>query len=323
MSNVLADLLAEREYLIADGATGTNMMARGLPAGRPPDLWNADGQEHVTWLHESFIEAGADIILTNTFGSNPCRLKLDKAAERTHEINFKGAQLARAAADAVDRPVVVAGSVGPTGEMMEPFGTLTSEAAEAAFYEQTSALAEGGVDVIWIETIFAFDELAAAIRAGQRTGLPVASTMTFDTASRTMMGDTAESAVNFTHQFDPRLIAFGANCGSGPSMLIDTVVGLCEAADELDVIIAKGNCGIPQMIDGEIIYSGTNEVMAEYARLARDCGARIIGGCCGTTPERLKAIVDALDGYEPKAPPSQEEIVAALGPIKVPPPGSV
>jgi methionine synthase I (cobalamin-dependent) len=323
MSNVLADLLAEREYLIADGATGTNMMARGLPAGRPPDLWNADGQEHVTWLHESFIEAGADIILTNTFGSNPCRLKLDKAAERTHEINFKGAQLARAAADAADRPVVVAGSVGPTGEMMEPFGTLTSEAAEAAFYEQTSALAEGGVDVIWIETIFAFDELAAAIRAGQRTGLPVASTMTFDTASRTMMGDTAESAVNFTHQFDPRLIAFGANCGSGPSMLIDTVVGLCEAADEHDVIIAKGNCGIPQMIDGEIIYSGTNEVMAEYARLARDCGARIIGGCCGTTPERLKAIVDALDGYEPKAPPSQEEIVAALGPIKVPPPGSV
>ncbi len=322
MSTVLADLLAERDYLIADGGTGTNMMTRGLPAGRPPDLWNLDGTEHVTWLHESFIEAGADIILTNTFGSNPCRLKLDKIEDKTREINIAGAQLARAAADASERTVVVGGSVGPTGEMMEPFGTLTSDAAEAAFFEQMSALAEGGVDVIWIETIFAFDELSAAIRAAHRTGLPVVSTMTFDTASRTMMGDTPEKAVEFTHTFEPRLTAFGANCGAGPSMLIDTVVGLCEAADDNDVIIAKGNCGIPQMIDGQVVYSGTNEVMAEYARLARDCGARIIGGCCGTTPERLGAIVDALDGYEPKPAPSQDQIVEALGPIKVPPPGS-
>jgi len=318
MSNVLADLLAERDYLIADGATGTNMMLRGLPAGRPPDLWNLDGQEHVSWLHENMIAAGADIILTNTFGSNPCRLKLDKAEDKTHEINVAGAQLARAAADAVDRPVVVAGSVGPTGEMMEPFGTLTGEAVEAAFYEQMAALAEGGADVIWIETIFAFDELSAAVRAANRTGLPVVSTMTFDTASRTMMGNTAEEAVNFTHEFTPRLAAFGANCGAGPAMLIDSVVGLCEAADEDDVIVAKGNCGIPQMIDGEIVYSGTNEVMAEYARLARDCGARIIGGCCGTTPERLEAIVAALDGYEPAPPPDRDKIVDRLGPIKVP-----
>jgi len=318
MSNVLADLLAERDYLIADGATGTNMMLRGLPAGRPPDLWNLDGQEHVSWLHENMIAAGADIILTNTFGSNPCRLKLDKAEDKTHEINVAGASLARAAADAVDRPVVVAGSVGPTGEMMEPFGTLTADAAEAAFYEQMAALAEGGADVIWIETIFAFDELAAAVRAANRTVLPVVSTMTFDTASRTMMGNTAEDAVAFAHEFTPRLAAFGANCGAGPAMLIDTVVGLCEAADEDDVIIAKGNCGIPQMIDGEIVYSGTNEVMAEYARLARDCGARIIGGCCGTTPERLEAIVSALDGYEPAPPPDRDKIVERLGPIKVP-----
>ena len=323
MGNVLADLLSERDYLIADGATGTNMMARGLPAGRPPDLWNADGTEHVTWLHENMIAAGADIILTNTFGSNPCRLKLDKAAHRTAEINVAGASLARAAADAADRPVVVAGSVGPTGEMMEPFGTLTAEAAEAAFHEQMTALAEGGADVIWIETIFAFDELAAAVAAANRTGLPVVSTMTFDTASRTMMGNTAQQAVEFTHTFSPRLAAFGANCGSGPAMLIDSVVGLCQAADENDIIIAKGNCGIPQMIDGEIVYSGTNEVMAEYARLARDCGARIIGGCCGTTPERLKAIVDARDGYEPAPPPDRDKIVQRLGPIKVPPPGSI
>ena len=293
------------------------MMARGLPAGRPPDFWNIDGQEHVSWLHESFIDVGADIILTNTFGSNPCRLKLDKAEERTREINLAGAKLARAAADASDRLVIVAGCIGPTGEMMEPFGALNADAAESAFYVQAEALAEGGVDILWIETIFAFDELAAAIRAAQRTGLPVVSTMTFDTASRTMMGDTPEKALEFSHTFEPRLGAFGANCGAGPAMLIDTLARLCEAAEGEDIIISKGNCGIPQMIDGEIVYSGTNAVMADYARLARDCGAKIIGGCCGTTPERLKAIVNALDHYEPKALPSQSDIVAALGPIKV------
>ena len=293
------------------------MMARGLPAGRPPDFWNIDGQEHVSWLHESFIDVGADIILTNTFGSNPCRLKLDKAEERTREINLAGAKLARAAADASDRLVIVAGSIGPAGEMMEPFGALNADAAESAFYVQAEALAEGGVDILWIETIFAFDELAAAIRAAQRTGLPVVSTMTFDTASRTMMGDTPEKALEFSHTFEPRLGAFGANCGAGPAMLIDTLARLCEAAEGKDIIISKGNCGIPQMIDGEIVYSGTNAVMADYARLARDCGAKIIGGCCGTTPERLKAIVNALDHYEPKALPSQNDIVAALGPIKV------
>lgn len=293
------------------------MMARGLPAGRPPDFWNIDGQEHVSWLHESFIDVGADIILTNTFGSNPCRLKLDKAEERTREINLAGAKLARAAADASDRLVIVAGSIGPAGEMMEPFGALNADAAESAFYVQAEALAEGGVDILWIETIFAFDELAAAIRAAQRTGLPVVSTMTFDTASRTMMGDTPEKALEFSHTFEPRLGAFGANCGAGPAMLIDTLARLCEAAEGEDIIISKGNCGIPQMIDGEIVYSGTNAVMADYARLARDCGAKIIGGCCGTTPERLKAIVNALDHYEPKALPSQSDIVAALGPIKV------
>ena len=317
MSDILVSLLNERDYLIADGATGTNMMACGLPAGRPPDFWNIDGQEHVSWLHRSFIDAGADIILTNTFGSNPCRLKLDEAEDRTREINLAGAKLARAEADASDRTVLVAGSMGPTGEMIEPFGSLSVDAAESAFYQQATVLAEGGVDIIWVETIFAFDELGAAIRAGQMTGLPVVSTMTFDTASRTMMGDTPEKALEFSYTFEPRLAAFGANCGAGPAMLIDTLVRLCCAAKEEDLIISKGNCGIPQMIDGEIVYSGTNKVMADYARLARDCGAKIIGGCCGTTPERLQAIVNALDQYEPNPPPSQSDILRVLGPTKV------
>lgn len=322
MSTKLADLLAERDYLMADGATGTNAFDMGLKPGSPPDLWNIDDPDKPKSLYTAFVEAGADIILTNTFGSNPHRLILDKMDHKYEEINVNGARLAREAADAADRPVVVAGSMGPTGGMMEPFGELTPDVVEEAFTKQAAALAEGGADVIWIETIFAFDELGAAIRGAQKCGLPVASTMTFDTASRTMMGDTPASAFEFVHGFDPGLIAFGANCGAGPAMLIDTIVGLCEAANEGDVVIAKGNCGMPQMIDGKVQYSGTKEVMADYARLARDCGARIIGGCCGTTPDILAHVVETMKTYTPGEVPSREKIVDILGPIKVPPAGS-
>ncbi|MBW2274441.1 MAG: betaine--homocysteine S-methyltransferase [Deltaproteobacteria bacterium] len=315
MSNLLADLLAERDYLLADGATGTNMMAMGLPPGQAPDLWNVDAPEKVTRLHESFIEVGSDIILTNTFGSNRHRLKLDKAEGRASEINEAGARIACRAREAAGRPVVVAGSMGPTGELIEPHGTMTREAAEDAFSEQAEALARGGVDVLWIETIFAFAELEAATTAAARTGLPVVSTMTFDTAGKTMMGDSPEKACEFIHGISPRLIAHGANCGAGPAMLVDTLCAFRRSALEDDVIVAKGNCGVPKTVDGAVVYSGDNATMARYARLARDAGARIIGGCCGTTPERLKAIADSLEGYVPGEIPDTAAIEAALGPI--------
>jgi 5-methyltetrahydrofolate--homocysteine methyltransferase len=317
MSELLAELLEARDYLLADGATGTNMMAMGLPAGQAPDLWNLDAPENVTRRHESFVEVGADIILTNTFGSNRCRLKLDGAEARTREINRAGASLARAVADAAGRPIVVAGSMGPTGEMLVPYGTLIREDAEAAFGEQAQGLVEGGVDVLWIETIFGFDELGAAIAAATATGLPVVSTMTFDTGGRTMMGDTPEKAVEFLHAITPPLVAFGANCGAGPAMLVDTVGSFARAADAGDVLIAKGNCGVPQMVDGQVAYSGTEEVMARYARMARDAGARIVGGCCGTTPAHLAAIARALEGYTPGPAPDRAAIEAALGPLQV------
>jgi len=322
MSNLLSDLLEERDHLLADGATGTNMMAMGLPAGRAPDLWNLERPENVTRLHESFIAVGADIILTNTFGANRCRLQLDNAQDRTREINETGARIARSAADAAGRPVVVAGSMGPTGEMLEPYGTLTDEEAQAAFAEQAEALAEGGVDVLWIETIFAFGELKAAVAAATRVGLPVTSTMTFDTAGRTMMGDTPEKAREFIQTLDPRPIAFGANCGAGPAMLIDTICRYRRSGSENDVLIAKGNCGVPRMVGGEIVYSGNEQIMARYARLARDAGARIVGGCCGTTPVHLKAIAEALVDYEPGPIPDVATIEAALGPIQPPKPGA-
>jgi methionine synthase I (cobalamin-dependent) len=290
----------------------------GLPAGQAPDLWNVDKPENVTRLHESFLEVGSDIILTNTFGSNLCRLALDKAADRTEAINQAGARIARASADAAGRPVVVAGSMGPTGELIEPLGSFTVEETQQAFTQQAEALALGGVDVLWIETIFAFDELRAALAAAASTGLPVASTMTFDTVGRTMMGDTPEDAVEFFHSATPTPIAYGANCGAGPSMLIDTICGFSRNAGPDDIIIAKGNCGVPRLDGGEVRYSGNEEIMAAYARMARDAGARIVGGCCGTTPKHLKAIADAIAGYTPKEAPTKTAIEAALGPIQAP-----
>ncbi|MBW1885679.1 MAG: betaine--homocysteine S-methyltransferase [Deltaproteobacteria bacterium] len=318
MSKLLADLLAQRDYLLADGATGTNMMSMGLSAGEPGDLWNVDRPENVTRLHESFLEVGSDIILTNTFSANRRRLMLHKSQERTREVNEAGARLARAAADAAGRPVVVAGSMGPTGEMMEPHGTFTREAAEQAFSEQAEALAEGGVDVLWIETIFDFEELAAAVTAAAKTGLAFASTMTFDTNGRTMMGNTPEQAIEFVHGLTPRPIAFGANCGAGPAMLLDTLCGFARGSDGDDVIIAKGNCGVPETVGGEIVYSGDEATMARYARMARDAGARIIGGCCGTSPVHLAAIAAALEGYTPGPMPEKTAIEKALGPIAAP-----
>jgi len=315
MANRLAELLETRDYLVADGATGTNMMAMGLPAGQAPDLWNLQAPENVSELHRRFIEAGADIILTNTFGSNRCRLALDRAEDQVVAINEAGARLACAVRETAERPVVVAGSMGPTGELLVPHGTLSRQDAEAVFSEQAQALARGGVDLLWIETIFGFEELGAAVAAAAATGLPVASTMTFDTAGHTMMGDSPESASEFVHALSTPLVAYGANCGAGPSMLIDTLCGFQRSARDSDVIIAKGNCGVPQSVDGEIVYSGDEETMARYARLARDAGARIIGGCCGTTPAHLAAIVQSLRDYPPGPPPEAARIEAELGPI--------
>jgi 5-methyltetrahydrofolate--homocysteine methyltransferase len=315
MKNPLTDLLEERDYLLADGATGTNMMHMGLPPGQPADLWNLDAPEKVTRLHESFLEVGSDIILTNTFGSNRFRLRLDKQEHRTSALNEAGARVACSARDAAGRPAIVAGSMGPTGELMEPHGTLTPETAVAAFTEQANALAEGGVDVLWIETIFAFEELAAAVEAAASTGLPVASTMTFDTGGQTMMGKSPSQASEFIHTMSPPLVAYGANCGAGPAMLVDTIREFSGSAREGDVIIAKGNCGVPRTVDGSVVYDGDDEIMARYARLARDCGARIIGGCCGTSPARLAAIASALEGYTPGEVPDRAKIESILGPI--------
>ncbi len=316
MSDRLTDLLSTRPWLLADGATGTNFFAMGLQHGDAPELWNLERPDDVVRHYRSFIDAGSDIILTNTFGGTANRLKLHKADDRVFEINKAAAELAhRAAKEAGRDDVIVAGSMGPTGDLFEPLGPLTVEAGARAFEEQAKGLAAGGADVAWIETMSSVDEVKAAVQGATAAGLPYVVTLSFDTNGRTMMGVTPAQFAKLTHELEPRPIAFGGNCGTGASELMAALLNLESAKDEGDVLVAKSNCGIPQYVDGEIEYSGTPELMADYARLALDAGVRIIGGCCGTSPEHIRAMRDALESHEKGSAPDMDTVVAKLGEI--------
>ena len=216
MRQTFEQIFATRDWLLADGATGTNLFHAGLETGYPPEFWNVEYPERVTTLHASFIAAGADIILTNSFGGTSFRLKLHQAENRVNMLNLAAAELARKAADASKKPVLVAGSMGPTGELFQPLGALTADAAEQAF-----ALAEGGADLLWIETMTSMEEVEATDKGAQRTNLTVAATMTFDTAGRSMMGVTPAAYTEFATSLG--LGAFGVNCGIGPAELLDSV----------------------------------------------------------------------------------------------------
>ncbi len=315
MSNAFLDLLSSGKPILADGATGTNLFAMGLMSGDAPELWNDEQPDKIRALHQNFVDAGSDIILTNSFGGTRHRLKLHQADDRVTELNEKAAALAKEIASSVDRPVVVAGSIGPTGELFEPLGALTHAEAVEAFYEQASALAKGGADVLWIETISSKEELLAAYEAAEKTGLPIVTTLSFDTNGRTMMGITPIDLTEISPKSSEHPACYGANCGVGPAELIAITISMKNAAGAEDLIIAKANCGVPEFIDGEIQYSGTVEMMEYYAGLAVDCGARIVGGCCGTTPKHVAAMRKALDNYSPNPVPDMATIVKKLGDV--------
>mgnify|MGYP003700652511 CR=1 FL=1 len=317
MTNLLKQLLDTRPWLLADGATGTNLFAAGLQSGDAPEMWNIDPaqSEKIHDLNRSFVDAGSDIILTNTFGGNRYRLKLHNAQDRVEELNVAAATLARKAADSVDRPVIVAGSMGPTGEIFEPIGPLSIDAGTKAFAEQAQALAAGGADVLWIETISSIEELTAAIAGAGTTGLPIVCTLSFDTNGRTMMGITPGQIAALMQSMEPHPVGYGANCGTGAAELVMAILHMRTAKGENDVLVAKSNCGIPQFKDGEIVYSGTPELMADYAGLVFDAGARIIGGCCGTTPEHVRAMRQALEAHLPGPVPSVDLVTERLGKI--------
>lgn len=320
MSDRLQRLLSERPWLLADGATGTNLFEVGLQTGDAPELWNFEHPERIEALHRSMIEAGSDIVLTNSFGGSRHRLKLHKYEDRVRAVNETAARICRSVADSEGRrqgrEIVVAGSMGPTGELFEPLGPLSIAEGADAFAEQAQALAAGGVDVLWIETMSSKDEVTAAVTGAATTGLPIVVTLSFDTNGRTMMGVTPAEAVALFHSLPQRPFAYGANCGVGAAELVTAILNMSGTADPDDVIVAKGNCGIPYYVDGKIRYDGTPELMADYARLARDVGARIIGGCCGTSPAHIRAMRAALESYEPSAEkPDLSEIVVRLGQV--------
>jgi 5-methyltetrahydrofolate--homocysteine methyltransferase len=284
----------------------------GLSSGDAPEMWNVERPDDIRTLYRGPVEAGSDLFLTNTFGGNASRLKLHQAQGRVRELNRVSAALAREVADAAGRTVVVAGSVGPTGDIMAPMGTLTHDLAVEMFHEQAEALKEGGVDVLWVETISAPAEYRAAAEAAGRAGMPWCGTMSFDTAGRTMMGLTSAGMVDLVESLPHPPLAFGANCGVGAADLLRTVLGFLAQGTERPVI-AKGNAGIPKFHDGHIHYDGTPELMAEYAVLARDAGVRIIGGCCGTTPGHLRAMRHALETRPPGPRPTLDRIAEVLG----------
>lgn len=312
MTNPIDELLAEKGILLADGATGTNLFAMGLEAGEAPELWNESKPDKIVAFHQGFVEAGSDIILTNSFGGSRHRLKLHNADDRVFEINKKAAELALKATEGAGRKVVVAGSVGPTGELLQPLGALSYEEAVEAFIEQIEGLKAGGAEVAWIETMSAPEEIQAACEAAVKVGLPYTYTGSFDTAGKTMMGLAPKDIGTIVTEIPETPVGFGANCGVGPSDILASLLDMTEA-NPGSTIIVKGNCGIPEYRGSEIHYSGTPELMADYARLAVDAGARIIGGCCGTTYEHIRAMRAALDSHEKSSRPDHDVIKSRVG----------
>ena len=291
---LLIDLLEEGSTLLIDGAMGTELFARGLTAGDPPEMWNIDMPDDIIDVHKGYIKAGSDIILTNSFGGTAFRLKLHNLQDRVEELSEAAAANARAAADASDRAIVVAGSMGPTGELLEPMGALTPESAAQAFADQARGLAAGGADVIWIETMSSLEEAEAAIE-GARTAcdLPIAVTMSFDTAGRTMMGVTGQAAAERLAPLG--IVALGANCGNNIADTEAAVLAIKAAAPETPIIV-KANAGIPEFKGDTLHYTGTPEVMGAHVRRMTEAGIEIIGGCCGTATQHVAYMRGVLDG---------------------------
>ncbi len=315
VSNLFERLLDEKQILLADGATGTNLFALGLQSGDAPELWNIEYPDRVATHYRSFIDAGSDIILSNTFGGTRFRLKLHNAQHRVAELNTAAVEILRNEIEVSGREIIVAGSIGPSGEILSPLGDMQPDEAIEAFAEQALALHRGGADVLWIETMSSLEEVELAVKGAGEAGLPIIFTMSFDTNGRTMMGVGASDLMNLHQQTRPRVHACGTNCGIGASEVVAAVLNMkAVVTDGSDpVLVAKANCGIPEFIDGEITYSGTPEIMASYAVMARDAGARIIGGCCGTTPVHIAAMRHALDNTEKSTPPTLDDISRVLG----------
>lgn len=299
----LRQKLLEPGIIVMDGATGTQLQQLGLPAGMAPELWNLQNPEAVKKHYQAYVDAGSDIILTNTFGGTRPRLEMEQQGHLTHEANVAAARLAREVAGDM---VLVLGSIGPTGLLMEPMGELTYDKAVEYFAEQAAALAEGGVDGIHIETMSDLQEAKAAIAgAHQATDLPVTVTMSFDMHGRTMMGVKPEDAVKALWAMD--VLGVGVNCGNTLEENLIAVTAMRTAAPEV-TLIAKPNAGLPRVEDGmEVIYDVTPEIMADYALKFGAQRVKMLGGCCGSNPSHITALKETIKDFEP---PDLETVLA-------------
>lgn len=302
MTENFRDVLLRGERLVADGATGTNYQARGLARGQAPEEWLFQEPDKVTGLHRDFIQAGSNIILTNTFGGTAMRLTHAGLENDAARVNKRAVELARKAILVTLRPserAWVAGSIGPSGALLEPFGTLTREEAIAQFAAQAQALADGGVDLLIIETQFDLGEATAAYEGARSvTDLPIIVSFSFDMGTNTMMGLKAAQVAKEVTALGADLV--GVNCGRS---LDENFINLQEmrAATHLPIWM-KPNAGLPRMTDDDVaIYDVTPDMMGEAAARWLEAGAQIVGGCCGTSPQHLRAIAQAVEATRVRA----------------------
>ena len=288
----LTDRLSNRPYLVFDGAMGTMLQAAGIEAGGAGELWNVENPESVAALHTAYLDAGSDIITTNTFGGSRPRLDMHGAGDRVHELNKAAAELAKKAAQPFG--ALVAGDIGPSGELLEPLGIMSPDEAQAVFEEQIAGLVEGGVDLILIETMSDLAEVGAAVQAARTIApdLPIVVTLSFDTKLRTMMGVTPAMAV--TEIAAMGVDAVGANCGRGPEEMQTILEQMVAVRPEGLLLIGQSNAGLPHLVGDHFEYDADPATMAEHAATVRALGIDIIGGCCGSTPAHIAAISQAL-----------------------------
>lgn len=290
--SAIYDALA-KDVLSSDGAMGTMLQERGLTDGGAPELWNVEKPEEIEAVLEAYAAAGANFITTNTFGATRGRLELHGLADRVIELNQAGASIARRVADRHPGCFVM-GDIGPSGELMDPMGTLTPESAKELFAEQIKGLVAGGVDAILIETMSDLAEVEAAVEAAKEVapGMPIIATMSFDTNLRTMMGVKPAMAVTQLSSIGVRII--GANCGRGTDEMRQIAQEMVNARPEGVFIITQSNSGLPKLVGDTFIYQGTPDEMAKYAAEMKEMGVNIVGSCCGSTPAHTKAIATAI-----------------------------
>lgn len=290
----ISQLLGSERPILGDGAIGTMLQAAGLMPGQSPEIWNVEHPERMRVIHEAYADAGAQLLTTNSFGGTRPRLALHGLEDRVAELNEAGAALARQVAD--DQGIHVLGSIGPTGELLEPLGVLTHDEAVDLFAEQAGALAAGGADILLAETFSDLGEVRAAVEGARRAApdVPVGVTMTFDLNGHTMMGVSPTQALEEISAMGVELI--GGNCGSGPAEIDAVLTAMSAVRPEGVMLLAQSNAGLPELVGDEFRYGGTPNVMANYALRMHELGVDVIGACCGSSPAHIRAMREALSG---------------------------